>query len=62
MLGPETGSECANLPNAPSAAGDVDVPVRQMRDPFVFAEAGRLTLFYTTCGEQGIAGATLVLP
>ena len=62
VLGPETGYECANLPNAPSAAGDVDVPVRQMRDPFVFEEAGRLTLFYTTCGEQGIAGATIVLP
>jgi len=62
VLQPEREYECANLLNAPSAAGDVDVPVRQLRDPFVFEEGGRLTLFYTTCGEQGIAAATLVLP
>lgn len=62
VLQPEREYECANPPNAPSAAGDADVPVRQLRDPFVFDEDGRLTLFYATCGEQGIAAATLVLP
>ena len=62
VLRPESSYECASLPDAPSAAGDVDVAVRQVRDPFVFEEAGRLTLFYTTCGEQGIAAATLPSP
>ena len=35
---------------------------RQIRDPFVFDEHGRAVLFYTTCGEQGIAAADLALP
>jgi hypothetical protein len=47
------------LPNAPSAAGDVKGPVQQMRDPAVFEEGGRGFLFYSICGEQGIAGAEL---
>jgi hypothetical protein len=62
VLRPQARYECANLPNAPSKAGDVEVPVRQLRDPFVFKEGGRALLFYATCGEQGIAGATLALP
>ena len=62
VLQPQARYECANLPNAPSEAGDVEVAVRQLRDPFVFEEEGRALLFYTTCGEQGIAGATLALP
>jgi hypothetical protein len=62
VLQPQARYECANLPNAPSEAGDVEVPVRQLRDPFVFEEGGRALLFYATCGEQGIAGATLALP
>jgi hypothetical protein len=62
ILRPETEYECVHLPVAPSAPGDVAVPVRQVRDPFVFEEAGRLVLFYTTCGEQGIAAADLALP
>lgn len=57
VLQPETGYECANLPNAPSEAGDIAVPARQVRDPFVFEEDGRAYLFYSICGEQGIAGA-----
>jgi hypothetical protein len=62
VLRPETEYECVHLPAAPSEPGDISVPVRQMRDPFIFAEADRLVLFYTTCGEQGIAAADLVLP
>lgn len=62
VLRPQTAYECANLPPAASEAGDVDVPVRQVRDPFVFDEGGRMVLFYATCGEQGIAGAILALP
>lgn len=62
VLRPEASYECVHLPAAPSEAGDIAVPVRQMRDPFVFEDGGRLVLFYTTCGEQGIAAADLVLP
>jgi hypothetical protein len=61
VLRPETAYECADLPAAPSEPGDVEVRVRQIRDPFVFEEQGRAFLFYATCGEQGIAAATLTI-
>lgn len=59
VLQPETGYECTNHPNHPSEAGDIAVPVRQIRDPFVFEEDGRAYLFYSICGEQGIAAAEI---
>jgi len=59
VIQPERGYECTNLPNAPSESGDIAVPVRQIRDPFVFEEAGRSYLFYSICGEQGIAAAEI---
>lgn len=62
VLQPDTAYECTNLPNAPSESGDIAVPARQIRDPFVFEEAGRAYLFYSTCGEQGIAAAEITLP
>ena len=46
---------------APSEAGDVEGRVRQIRDPFVFEERGQAFLFYSTCGEQGIAAATIAI-
>lgn len=39
VLQPETDYECAGLPNTPSEAGDVNVRVRQLRDPFVIARS-----------------------
>ncbi|MGD9903757.1 MAG: hypothetical protein AB7U83_09815 [Vicinamibacterales bacterium] len=62
VLGPDAAYECAERPVAPSLPGDVDTPVRQLRDPFVFEDAGRAYLFYATCGEQGIAVAELAVP
>jgi hypothetical protein len=62
VIQPETDYECVNLPNEPSDAGDIDRPARQIRDPFVFEEQGRALLFYSTCGEQGIAAAEISLP
>jgi hypothetical protein len=59
VLQPEAPYECATLPNAPSAAGDVKGPVRQLHDPAIFEENGRVFLFYSFCGEQGIAAAEL---
>jgi hypothetical protein len=61
ILRPEAPYECPNLPAGPSAAGDVKGPVRQQRDPAVFEDGGRTFLFYSICGEQGIAGAELEL-
>jgi hypothetical protein len=62
VLQPEEAYECADLANAPSEPGDVDVRVRQLRDPFVFEDRNQAFLFYSVCGEQGIAGAELTLP
>ena len=61
VLRPEASYECPNLPNEPSDAGDVKGAVRQIRDPYVFEDGGRLFLYYSFCGEQGIAGAELTL-
>jgi hypothetical protein len=62
ILRPTAAYECTNLPDAPSEAGDIAVPARQIRDPFVFGEGGRAYLFYAICGEQGIAAAEISLP
>jgi hypothetical protein len=59
VLQPERPYECADMAAAPSQPGDVEGRVRQIRDPFVFEEHGQTFLFYSTCGEQGIAGARL---
>jgi len=59
VLQPEAIYECTDLPNAPSEPGDVKGPVRQLRDPGLFEEDGRTFLFYSFCGEQGIAAAEL---
>jgi hypothetical protein len=60
VLRPETSYECPALPVAPSEAGDIEGPAHQMRDPFLFEDEGRAWLFYTVCGEQGIAAAELL--
>jgi hypothetical protein len=61
LIRPDAPYECPNLPGGPSAAGDVKGPVKQLRDPAVFEEGGRTFLFYSICGEQGIAAAELTL-
>ncbi|MEQ1731856.1 MAG: hypothetical protein ABL982_26075 [Vicinamibacterales bacterium] len=62
VLAPQAAYECIDLPNVPSEPGDIDDPARQLRDPFVFEDEGRAFLFYSTCGEQGIAAAEITLP
>ena len=61
MLRPEAPYECPSLPNVPSAAGEIEGPARQLRDPAIFVdESSRKTfLFYSICGEQGLAAAEL---
>jgi len=61
VLAPEASYECLNLPNEPSVVGEIDHPARQLRDPAIFEEDGRISLFYTFCGEQGIAGADVTI-
>ena len=53
LLRPEAPYECPGLPNVPSAAGEIEGPARQLRDPAIFEEAGKTYLFYSICGEQG---------
>lgn len=62
VLRPAAAYECVELAEAPSEVGDVAVPVRQIRDPFVFEEQGKAFLFYSICGEQGIAAAEITIP
>ena len=61
LLRPEAPYECADLPNVPSAAGEIEGPARQLRDPAVFEdkELDTTYLFYSICGEQGLAAARL---
>ena len=60
-FGPKRPTNARTLPGGPSAAGDVKGPVKQLRDPAVFEDGGRTFLFYSICGEQGIAAAELEL-
>jgi hypothetical protein len=57
VLIPEASYECPQLPVAPSEVGEIYGPARQLRDPALFVEDGKITLFYTVCGEQGIGAA-----
>ena len=61
MLTPQADYECPTLPIEPSEVGEIDRKARQLRDPAVFRENEKTYLFYTFCGEQGIAGAEVTL-
>lgn len=60
ILEPEQLYEGADRPSLPSLAGMAREPVRQLRDPAIFREAGKDYLLYTVAGESGIAIAELV--
>lgn len=55
VLSPEEGWEGGDLPNAPSQGGQINQPVRQLRDPAIFREGDRSYLLYSVAGERGIA-------
>lgn len=59
VLASEKDYECASLPVGPSTAGRATTLVHQLRDPAIFTEGPKTYLFYSVCGEQGIAGAEL---
>lgn len=55
VLRPELPYEGSELPLEPSVRGLVHGPVRQLRDPAIFREDGRVYLLYAVAGESGIA-------
>jgi hypothetical protein len=59
LLRPEKDYEGARLKIAPSGWGEATDPVNQLRDPAIFEEGGKVYLFYSIAGEQGIAAAEL---
>ena len=61
VLTPQARYECPELKEAPSEAGEIYGPAKQLRDPVLFLESGKVYLFYTVCGEQGVGGAEITL-
>jgi hypothetical protein len=61
VLTSQASYECSDLPLTPSKAGDIDTPVHQLRDPGIFEENGKAYLFYSVCGEQGLAAAEIAI-
>ena len=60
ILWPETDYEGGNLPLERSQRGAIHEPVRQLRDPGIYQESGRVYLLYSVAGERGIAMAELL--
>jgi hypothetical protein len=58
VLEPALDYEGIRVPLGPSREGEAR-NVRQLRDPFIFREAGKTYLLYSVAGESGIALATL---
>ncbi len=57
VLRPSASYECTALPVVTSKSGEAEGPERALRDPGVIEEKGRVILFYSYCGEQGLAAA-----
>lgn len=57
VLRPQAAYECTNIPLVPSKAGEAEGAENALRDPGVIEEKGRVFLFYSYCGEQGLAAA-----
>lgn len=59
VLAPTEEYEGGLLPLEPSRFGAVHYPVRQLRDPAIFEEEGRMYLLYSSAGESGLCVAEL---
>jgi len=57
VLAPREKYECPDLPVVPSKPGESEGPENALRDPAIFEDGGKVTLFYSVCGEQGIGAA-----
>jgi hypothetical protein len=60
VIAPAEPYEGIEHPNKPSRSG-AGTGLRQLRDPGIFEEAGKVYLFYSIAGEEGIAMAELEL-
>ena len=58
VLEPEMDWEGSSLPLKPSVRGGARSPVRELRDPAVFVEAGRTYLLYSVAGRVPVPPAT----
>ena len=59
VMRPETEYEGGELPLRPSRFGSIHEPVRELRDPAIFRDQGKLYLLYSGAGESVICGAEL---
>jgi hypothetical protein len=59
VMRPEAAYEGAELGIRPSKSGRAFQPVHQLRDPAIFEEDGKVYLYYSIAGEQGVAGAEI---
>jgi hypothetical protein len=59
VLAPERDFEGAGEPVAPSRPGRAHGRQRELRDPAIYVEGGKVFLLYAVAGEQGIALAEL---
>ena len=59
LLTPERGYEGVDFAIEPSTIGPAEEPVRQLRDPAVFQEDGKMYLIYAVAGENGLALAEI---
>lgn len=57
VIAPREPWECVGLPATPSKAGESEGPENALRDPDLIEDHGKAILFYSYCGEQGIAAA-----
>ena len=57
VLRPEAAYECTSIPIKPSKSGEAEGAEHALRDPAVIEDKGRVILFYSYCGEQGLAAA-----
>ena len=61
LLKPEEQWEGADLPVEASVRDAINVRVRQLRDPAIYEEDGKVYLLYAVAGEAGIAIAELTI-
>jgi hypothetical protein len=57
VIAPREAYDCVDLPAVPSKAGESEGREHALRDPDLIEENGKVILFYSYCGEQGLAAA-----
>jgi hypothetical protein len=60
VISPETSEEGIELPLEVSKIGEAEGRVRELRDPAIFHDGGRIYLLYSIAGESGLSVAEIV--